>query len=380
MVWIPSGTFTMGGESGTGKPDELPKHKVTLDGFWIDATEISNADFEKFVKKTGYQTTAETLPNWDEIKKTLPKNTPRPHDIPDPKAVLWESRTPVSAVFLARSASELDEVIVRTSDGGFIVAGHTSSIGAGKKDFMVLKLDKDGNKQWLKTFGGAEDDEAEDIIQSSDGGYVVAGWTGNTGDRPANKWNYMVLKLDSSGTQVWEKKLGGKISSTDDEEGRAVVETSDGNFVVGGHMYDYTVDNTMDIYLFKLNKDTGNVIWENKWGGILTDLIYSMKTTKDGGFIIAGLTGSNSNKIRPRVNALGLLLKLDENGNHVWHKAYGVQNSIMTVIFQNVIQTSDGGFFVVGYKMHRKRFRDKNKEKYYDEDAWILRLDKNGDL
>ena len=80
MVWIPSGTFTMGGENGTGKPDELPKHKVTLDGFWIDETEVRNVEFEKFVKKTGYQTTAETPPNWDEIKKNLPKNTPKPHE------------------------------------------------------------------------------------------------------------------------------------------------------------------------------------------------------------------------------------------------------------------------------------------------------------
>lgn len=80
MTWIPSATFIMGGEKGVGKPDELPQHKVTLDGFWIDKTEVSNADFKQFVKETNYKTTAEIPPNWQEIKKILPKNTPKPHD------------------------------------------------------------------------------------------------------------------------------------------------------------------------------------------------------------------------------------------------------------------------------------------------------------
>uniref|UniRef100_A0A2B4RAN7 tRNA-dihydrouridine(47) synthase [NAD(P)(+)] n=1 Tax=Stylophora pistillata TaxID=50429 RepID=A0A2B4RAN7_STYPI len=274
--------------------------------------------------------------------------------------------------------------IVRTSDKGFIVAGHTSNKSAGYKDFMVLKLDKDGNKQWLKTFGSTTDDEAEDIIQSKDGSYVVAGWTGNTGGHlpsRTNLWDYMILKLDKDGNKLWEKVLGGKISSKDVEEGRGIAETSDGNFVVGGHMYDYTVDNTMDIYLFKLNKDTGNVIWENKWGGILTDLIYSMKTTKDGGFIISGLTGSNTDIRNPARDCKALLLKLDENGNYVWHKEYGTGNNGNTnYVFKHARETSDGGFLVGGYKEFDSRFSNKVKPYLNYGEAWILRLDKNGDL
>lgn len=80
MVWIPAGTFLMGGIAGIGNPDELPAHKVKLNGFWIDRNEVTNEDFAAFVKATGHKTTAEIAPDWEAIKKTLPAGTPKPHD------------------------------------------------------------------------------------------------------------------------------------------------------------------------------------------------------------------------------------------------------------------------------------------------------------
>ncbi len=80
MVWIPGGSFMMGADNNQAAPDEYPKHKVTVDGFWMDATEVTNAQFEKFVKATGYVTTAEQKPDWNELKKQLPPGTPRPAD------------------------------------------------------------------------------------------------------------------------------------------------------------------------------------------------------------------------------------------------------------------------------------------------------------
>lgn len=70
----------MGGDNGEAQPDEYPKHKVTVSGFWMDATEVTNAQFAKFVKATGYVTTAERKPDWNELKKQLPPGTPRPAD------------------------------------------------------------------------------------------------------------------------------------------------------------------------------------------------------------------------------------------------------------------------------------------------------------
>jgi formylglycine-generating enzyme required for sulfatase activity len=80
MVWIPGGEFLMGAADNEGRPDEYPQHKVKLDGFWMDATEVTNAQFRKFVESTGYITTAEKDVDWNELKKQLPEGTEKPHD------------------------------------------------------------------------------------------------------------------------------------------------------------------------------------------------------------------------------------------------------------------------------------------------------------
>ena len=80
MVLIPSGIFEMGSVNEEGFYDEYPKHVVKINSFWMDKTEVTNAQFKKFVDETGYITTAEKKIDWDEIKKGLPENTPKPHD------------------------------------------------------------------------------------------------------------------------------------------------------------------------------------------------------------------------------------------------------------------------------------------------------------
>ena len=80
MVLIPSGSFFMGSEDKFSRKDESPKHLVYVDSFWIDQNEVTNGEFTQFVEATGYITTAEIPPKWEEIKKELPPNTPRPHD------------------------------------------------------------------------------------------------------------------------------------------------------------------------------------------------------------------------------------------------------------------------------------------------------------
>lgn len=80
MVWIEGGQFTLGAADNDGRPDEYPLHTVTVDGFWMDATEVTNAQFARFVEATGYVTTAERAPDWEEIKKQLPPGTPKPAD------------------------------------------------------------------------------------------------------------------------------------------------------------------------------------------------------------------------------------------------------------------------------------------------------------
>ena len=78
MRWIPAGEFTMGTDSSNSQVNERPAHRVRLEGFWIDETPVTNAQFARFVKATGYETTAERAPVWEELKKQLPPGTPKP--------------------------------------------------------------------------------------------------------------------------------------------------------------------------------------------------------------------------------------------------------------------------------------------------------------
>ncbi|HEY4288673.1 MAG TPA: formylglycine-generating enzyme family protein [Puia sp.] len=80
MIWVPGGTFSMGGDNKEAQPDEYPKHRVTVDGFWMDRTEVTNAQFAAFVKATNYITTAEKKPDWDQLKKQLPPGTEKPDE------------------------------------------------------------------------------------------------------------------------------------------------------------------------------------------------------------------------------------------------------------------------------------------------------------
>jgi len=167
--------------------------------------------------------------------------------------------------------------IIQSSDGGYAIAGYTSSFGAGYVDFYVVKLDSSGNVLWTKTIGGGDEDFAYSIIQSSDGGYVVAGQT--------YSYEHMyVVKLDSSGNVLWTKTIG--VSSWD--FATSITQSSDGGYVVAGYTSSFGAGDR-DFYVVKLDS-SGNVVWTKTIGGSLTDVATSIIQSSDGGYVVAGFT------------------------------------------------------------------------------------------
>jgi uncharacterized delta-60 repeat protein/uncharacterized repeat protein (TIGR02543 family) len=173
--------------------------------------------------------------------------------------------------------------IQQTSDGGYIVAGRTSSFGAGYDNFWVLKLDSDGAVSWQKRYGGAGNDYATSIQQTSDGGYIVAGFTASFG---ASGDDFFVLKLNSDGTVAWQKRYGG----TADDVANSIFQTSDGGYIVAGETMSFGAG-YYDFWVLKLNSD-GTVLWQKTYGGASLDHPYSIQQTGDGGYIVAGETRS----------------------------------------------------------------------------------------
>ncbi|WXG46216.1 MAG: hypothetical protein WED05_06055 [Candidatus Atabeyarchaeum deiterrae] len=173
--------------------------------------------------------------------------------------------------------------VQQTSDGGYILAGYTSSFGAGGYDFWLVKTDGSGNQQWNKTYGGASDDGARSVQQTSDGGYVVAGYTTSFG---AGGYDFWLVKTDGSGNQQWNKTYGG----TGYDSAQSVQQTSDGGYVMAGGTF-LSGASFADFCLVKTD-GSGNQQWNKTYGGAVHDSAYSVQQTSDGGYIVAGLTWS----------------------------------------------------------------------------------------
>jgi len=222
--------------------------------------------------------------------------------------------------------------IQQTSDGGYIVAGFSQSYTYGGKDFAIYKLDSSGNKVWFKHYGGANDDEGKSIQQTSDGGYIVAGWTQSY---TYGFHDFAIFKLDSSGNKTWFKHYGG----TSSDLGYCIEQTSEGGYVVTGNTRSYT-HGSSDFAIYKLDSN-GNKIWFKHYGGASGDYGYSIQQTTDGGYIVAGYCSSYTYGGEDFA-----IYRLNSSGNKVWFKHYG---GGLNDYAQSIQQISDGGYVVAGY-------------------------------
>jgi uncharacterized delta-60 repeat protein len=243
--------------------------------------------------------------------------------------------------------------VQQTSDDGYIVAGYTNSFGAGLDDFWVLKLDGNGAISWQKTYGGTGDDLAYSIRQTSDGGYIVAGETASSGAGYSDFW---VLKLDSDGAISWQKTYGG----TGDDVPHSIQQTTDGGYVVAG-TYSFDIGR-YEFWLLKLSSD-GTVSWQKAYSGPWSGWAYSIQQTTDGGYVMAGeiisFDGSSPDF---------WVLKLNNDGRISWQKRYG---GGLSDLAYSIRQTNDGGYIAAGCT--------EGLGAGYD-DFWVLKLNSDGTI
>jgi hypothetical protein len=202
--------------------------------------------------------------------------------------------------------------VQQTSDGGYIVAGTTSSFGVGAYDVWVLKLDSTGGVTWQKAYGGF--DTAHSVEQTSDGGYIVAGTTSSFVGGVYHVW---VLKLNSTGAVTWQKAYGGH----SDDGASCVEQTSDGGYIVAGYTTSFGAGGA-DVWVLKLDS-TGGVTWQKTYGGSRDDIANAVQQTTDGGYIVAGETtsfGAGFNDF--------WVLKLDSDGGIVWNSGSGASTHV----------------------------------------------------
>lgn len=210
-------------------------------------------------------------------------------------------------------ASDIANDICATADGGYVTIGSTTSFGAGNKDIYLIKINSIGGLIWSKTFGGANNDEAESINTTSDGGYIITGSTNSFG---AGNYDFYLIKTDSVGTIEWSKTFGGSL------EDRATfgIQTFDGGYTMVGRSQSFSLGYE-DVYLVHTDS-TGILLWSNQYGCAGQDNPSEIKQTMDSGYIVSGFASYNDSITAMNITD-NFLLKIDSAGIVEWYKTFG---------------------------------------------------------
>jgi len=247
------------------------------------------------------------------------------------------------------ASSDSAEAMVQTSDGGYAIAGYTTSFGAGSYDFWLIKTDANGNVEWNQTYGGAHMESAYALVETSDGGYALAGVTNiRICHSDADFW---LIKTDAYGNMLWNKTYSKGVDCA-----HSVVETSDGGYALAGFT-GFWFDN--DIWVVKTD-EYGNIEWNNVYGDG-NSIAHSLVATSDGGYAIAGDTD--------HAGAGGYdfwLIKTDADGSMIWNRTYGGAEDDIAHSF---VVTSDGGFAIAG---------ETSSFGAGDSDFWLVKTDEYG--
>lgn len=285
---------------------------------------------------------------------------------------------------------DLLQSIKNTRDGGFILAGTSSSSKGFQKnedckgitDFWVIKLDATGGEQWQRTIGGFGQDELLCAFQTKDGGYILGGSSSsnppvispvkpdgkstattkadlfNKSEKSRGNMDYWIVKLDNQGHIEWQKTYGGQYADIL----RSMEQTTDDGYILAGYSNspisgEKTENNKGigDYWIIKIN-DTGEIQWQNTYGAEGDDQPYVIHQTKDGGYIVGG----NSNSKNALTTLGGIVsngtdywvLKLDAEGGVIWTKTYDFGK---VDILTSLVENQDQSYLIGGYAQSENR-------------------------
>ena len=322
----------------------------------------------------------------------------------------WIVRTDARGIKLwdKRFGGEKDEKlysIIQTNDGGFILGGVSSSGVSGDRteanwdtteqtfDYWIVKTDSLGNKLWDKRFGGSNSDFFYSLCLADDGGYLLGGASvsGISGDKTQSNWDpanadFWIVKIDSAGGKQWERRFGGNR----EDYLYSVIQTCDGGFLLGGiSRSDSTGDKTQnawrkanglpseDYWIIKIDR-FGTKEWDERFGGSGNDVFSSVAHSRDGGYILGGVSESVISGDKTKANYGGSdfwIIKLDSAGNKQWDKCYG--GRLNEDEFGSIAQTCDMGYLLAGTS-YSGRGGDKSENNLGLEQTWIVKIDSDG--
>lgn len=282
------------------------------------------------------------------------------------------------------------KAVIRTSDNGYAVLGHTQSQDGDitdkqntSFDYWLLKFDAQNTLQWTKTFGGSDDDRGNSLLQTSDGGFAILGYSQSSdGDvvENAGAQDHWIARTDTSGNLIWQKSYG--FSGRD--EGISVIQTNDLGFLIVG-VLDVTASGGEgstsrrkhaggDYWAIKITAN-GELQWSKFFGGTFTDTAYDVVETQEGSFIIVGSSDSTDVDISDNKGAYDFwVVKISGSGDLVWEKNYGGSEIDEA---HAIISSSDGNYLIVG------ETRSSDGDIAFNNgaaDVWVIKISDNSDL
>ncbi|PAU95486.1 hypothetical protein CK503_00015 [Aliifodinibius salipaludis] len=362
---------------------------VSTEGEGAVSEEVVQQKTTDYEHGTVVELTANSAEGWEFIEWTGATSGSE-----NPTQITVDASKEVTAVFEEKkdypkifggSEGENALSIANTQDGGYVITGYTgstdgdfSNLSVSYHEIYVIKFDSEGNKQWVKTYGGKDAEMGTSIIQTSDGGFAITGRTdSDDGDfygMQKGSSDIFVIKLTSKGSLEWTKTFGGPTS----DFGSSITQSTDGNLYITGDIQTSSYDKP-EIILIKIDIN-GNVIWEKTYGGIQRDFGSSIVATDDGGVALAGNTYSNDGTF-DEMNHSGndaysdiFLLKINSTGDIEWKKTYGGSGPDEV---KTITNTNDNGFIMTGgTKSIDGIFSSNNNSD--NSSAYILKVDSFG--
>ena len=294
---------------------------------------------------------------------------------------------------LGGSKNESAQSITKTSDGGYAILGYVQSIGGDIEnktnesfDYWVLKFDTNSNLQWQKNYGGSDDDRGSEIIQSSDGGYAVLGFSKSADINVTENFgaqDYWIAKLDASGGITWQKSFG--FSGAD--IGISLIQTRDSGYLLTGVLDVSASEGQGNSKTIFSKKHAGGAYWaikisasgDKEWskfyGGSFTDTPYDAIQTEDNGYIIVGSSDSDDVDIKGNKGSYDFwVIKISENGTLIWEKSFGGSEIDEA---RAITSSGDGNYIIVGDTRSRDFDVSENKGA---ADLWVIKIAPDGSL
>jgi hypothetical protein len=256
------------------------------------------------------------------------------------------------------TANEYAVAVIQTNDGAYAVAGYTVTNAGDDSEPWLIKINAEGDQVFGRFYGGPDFDYFTDLVQTTDNGYAISGYTESYG---SGGYDFWLVKTDSNGNALWSQTYGGTVGGPSGwEEANALVLTDDGGYALAGYAQCYDITDC-DFWLVKTDSN-GVMQWSNSYGGPAPEIADSLVRTVDGGYALAGITYSLGGENTPDI----WLVKTDASGTMTWDRTYG---GIYVDRAHDLVQTSDEGYALAGIR----------GTGYHNEGvAWLVKTDPFG--